>query len=467
MHLQADRKLRIILIAYALWLLIVCLLGGWWGRLGWRQARQIAELESRVYELQLSLAQQQQQYGQDVGQVVTAERGLGLAGAQQNAAQFAGEVHDHWYHTRRMLFWESTVFFGLLLACTGGLIWVYGRDLKRGQGLTAFFASVTHELRTPLTSIRLQAEAIADHLQYLVQDRVQSLTVQRPDVLQAQEVRFHALMERLVPRLLEDTLRLESQVERTLELARVEGGGLISSQPLPLQTWLEQFLKKWQVHYAGQIEIETRDVLGSSSLSLGAEGLEQEDDWGDVGGSHSGREVRPARVVEADPMALQIIFKNILENAMKHGGEQLPAKVLIAIEDKLEAGRLGVQITLHHPQPAPSHRSDGCEQGFVAFSETSHPQPKAARALVLQPWGMLFHKGPHSSGAGVGLYLVKVLMAQMKGWARFQRLEASVGGDLDRTQQGFDDDLVCGSENVAGFRVTLWFPGGREWAPVL
>ena len=44
----------------------------------------------------------------------------------------------------------------------------------------------------------------------------------------------------LINRLLEDTSRLEAQVEKTLELARLEGGGALDLQPLPIRAWLER-----------------------------------------------------------------------------------------------------------------------------------------------------------------------------------------------------------------------------------
>ena len=116
-----HRRLRIFVIAQLTWIGMVCLLGAWWGRLLLSQALRIAELENAL-------------------------------GWAVNVTQM------QWHRTQRMLFWESLVFFGLLVACTLLLFWFYWRDLKRARGLQAFFASVTHELRTPLTSIRLQAE---------------------------------------------------------------------------------------------------------------------------------------------------------------------------------------------------------------------------------------------------------------------------------------------------------------------
>ena len=94
----------------------------------------------------------------------------------------------------------------LLTGLSIALVWLYLRDQRRTNSLRAFFASVTHELRTPLTSIRLQAESLADA----------------------------GNASPLVERLLEDTSRLEGQVEKTLELARIEGGGELDLQPLPI-----------------------------------------------------------------------------------------------------------------------------------------------------------------------------------------------------------------------------------------
>src|SRR4051812_42626283 len=159
-----NRRLRLMLGAHVAWLAIVCGLGAWWGRLLLRQAAKIAELEQ-------------------------------AAGLAQS------EAHRQWEQTQRMLFWESGTYFGLVILATGLVIFLYLRDARRARMLEAFFASVTHELRTPLTSIRLQAETIAESLAASSADR------------------------ELVNRLMQDTMRLESQVERTLELARVEGGG--------------------------------------------------------------------------------------------------------------------------------------------------------------------------------------------------------------------------------------------------
>src|SRR5579885_2145503 len=220
-----NRRLRLIVVGHMAWLLTVCALGAWWARLLARQAVRIDELER-------------------------------LAGLDQSAA------HHQWHATQRMLFWESGSYFILLLLATAALIFLYLREARRSRALEAFFASVTHELRTPLTSIRLQAETIAESLS------------------------GNPSSQELVNRLLEDSQRLESQVERTLELARVEGGGPVLKHQIELKPWLERFVQNW------------RPPGVSLKLDI-PEDLE----------------------IEADSGCLQVILRNLLENSVRHSAK--------------------------------------------------------------------------------------------------------------------------------------------------
>ncbi len=304
---KSNLRFRLIMAIHLLWLGTVFTLGAWWGRLLLRQAKSIVELETQL-------------------------------GTPLDIAQ------KHWVHTERMLVWESAFYFGLLVACYLLLLWLYWRDVKRAKGLHAFFASVTHELRTPLTSIRLQAESIAESLDEKGNQRD------------------------LVQRLLEDTLRLEAQVERTLELARIEGGGPVYKQQLQIKPWLDRLLKTWATDYPGKVsyEIDVEDLL-----------------------------------IDADPSAMQVVVKNILENSLRHSGK--------------EAIAMRVHSTAEGKGVALSFNDNG--EGY-----------KGEREIL----GKLFQKGPSSSGTGVGLYLVSVLMRRMGGTASFG--------------------------TSSGFEVKLWFP---------
>jgi signal transduction histidine kinase len=304
-----NRRLRLWLAAHLAWIALVLALGAWWIRLLLRQAEKIVELEHRV----------------------------GVASAD-----------DYWHRTQRMLTWESGTFFILLLATTFFVSWVYFRDLRRSRSLHAFFASVTHELRTPLTSIRLQAESIADALEK------------------------DATSHELVTRLLEDTQRLESQVERTLELARVEGGGALYPQPLRLKPWVERLAASWRETQGARLEIRTE---------IGEE------------------------TVIADTSAFQVILRNLLENSIRHGKRER------------------VEVTL---------RAEARDQGVLLRYQDNGEGFAGDPARL----GGLFERGAASQGAGVGLYLVKMLMERMGGHSRFR--------------------------SPPGFEAELWFPGGRN-----
>jgi signal transduction histidine kinase len=289
-----ERRLRLMIGAQTFWLAIVCLLGAWWCRLVLTQASRIAELETS----------------------------LGMV----------SEASLHQLRTGRMVFWESISYFLLLIGSTAVVFWLYWRDVQRSRGIQAFFASMTHELRTPLTSIRLQAESIAENLA------------------------GDASQKHLVERLLEDTLRMESQVERTLELARVEGGGPVFPEQLELKPWLDRLVAGWKESYGGKVrfEVSVADVA-----------------------------------VVADPTAMGVVMRNLLENSVRHCK-------LDALEIRIEAAKSPDGVGLKFRDNGPGYAGD-------------------ARKL-----GQIFQKGAGSPGTGVGLYLIRVLVEQMGGQAKFQ-----------------------------------------------
>lgn len=305
-------QIRLVVAMQAIWLSLVCVLGAWWVTLSLKQASEITALK----------------------------RMAGIS-PEQIALESA--------RTHRMLMGESMTFFALLISITAVLIWLYWREMMRTRSIQAFFASVTHELRTPLTSIRLQAETIAESLEKNPQEK------------------------ELVRRLLEDTGRLESQVERTLELARVEGGASLFSQAIPIRPWIDRTLASWKETYGSRLSVQC--------------------------------DVPETLVASADASALQVILKNLLENSIRHSKKN-PVQVLLNAEKRNGA------VALHF-------QDNG--EGFTG--DTSK-------------LGRLFEKGPNSQGAGVGLYLVRVLMQRMGGRADF--------------------------DGAHGFHASLWFKEGQS-----
>lgn len=253
-----------------------------------------------------------------------------------------GIASEQWSRTRLMLLGESSSFFALLLAISLLLAWLYWREHKRARAMQAFFASVTHELRTPLTSIRLQAEAIAEG--------------QRS--------------ADLARRLLEDSHRLESQIDQTLELARIEGGGPLSEQAVPLQNWVPRALEGIRAAYGERVKLELQ--------------------------------IDPALPpVQADAAALQMILRNLIDNSVRHSRRD-PVQV------RIHAHARGQRVAL-------DYEDDGVG--------IEHPGARL---------GELFARGPASSGAGVGLYLVRRLAQRMGGSIHFK----------PSSGQGFGCELV-------------------------
>jgi len=252
-----------------------------------------------------------------------------IAELQSITGRTDSAVAAQWARTRLMLIGESSVFLILLLAVSALLAWFYMRESRRARGMQAFFAAVTHELRTPLTSIRLQAEAIAEGDQRAT----------------------------LARRLLEDSNRLESQIDKTLELARIEGGGPLAEQAVPLAGWLERTLKtiaeghgerlQWRV----QLDEPLPDIL-------------------------------------ADAAALQMILRNLVENSVRHSRLE---QVQVAVSVRALPGRVLLE-----------YRDNG-----------------AGTAIPARELGRLFERGAESGGSGVGLYLVRALMNRMGGRVEF------------------------------------------------
>jgi signal transduction histidine kinase len=290
------RRTALVAGAAAVWLALQVVLVVWWATVIGRQARQIAALQ--------------------------ASNGAADSGAVASAAA-------QWSLTRLMLVGESSTFLALQLLVSLLLAWLYWREQRRARSMQAFFASVTHELRTPLTSIRLQAEAIAEGEQ----------------------------RAELARRLLEDSHRLESQIEKTLELARIEGGGPLSEQELPLLSWLQRTLPGIAAAHGARLQVHAP--------------LEPD--------------LPP---VQADAAALQLILRNLLENSVRHSQID-PVSVRLSATRRAQ---------------------------FVVLEYQDNGRGVAAGTGAL---GRLFARGRASQGAGVGLYLVRRLMQRMRGRAVF------------------------------------------------
>jgi signal transduction histidine kinase len=232
-----------------------------------------------------------------------------------------------------MMKWEGSFFFIFLVLLGASLLWMYIRDMKKTQAMQIFFSSLTHELKTPLASRRLQVEVLRD----LIEDKSQS---------------SEQILD-LIKRLVEDTSKLESELEKSLQLSRVEQEGTLTLIPISL----ERYLRRYSQKLSGQLDVELF--------------------------------IEPsAKDILADELALNVIFRNLFENTLRHNHES--KKVLISVLKK------GQFIKLIY---------DDYGVKFIG---------------PVEKMGNLFYKFNSTKGSGIGLYLIKNLMLKMNGFFEIQ-----------------------------------------------
>ena len=224
-----------------------------------------------------------------------------------------------------MVKWEGGTFLTLLILLSASLLYLYIRDQKKTRGLQAFYASMTHELKTPLASIKLQSEVLAEEAEKLNNEKVSTI----------------------VGRLLNDTAKMETQMDKILQLSRLEGGGHFNLYSVNIL----------------ELIANTRNKVGHN-----------------IGIDIKANEDCPVTVM-GDELALQLIFKNLLENTNFHSGE---SKALITLKDD------GQYLTI-------TYEDGGQFKGDP------------------QKLGQLFYKHNSKKGTGIGLYLIRKLAQAMKG----------------------------------------------------
>jgi signal transduction histidine kinase len=227
-----------------------------------------------------------------------------------------------------MMKWEGSFFFIFLVLLGGSLFVMYLRDMKKSKAMHAFFASLSHELKTPLASMRLQAEVIKD----LIEDESHS----------------HDQLSDLTKRLIEDTHKLESELEKSLQLSRIEQDAEMTLVPISL----ERFLRRQEKKLLTSIRVE----------------LDISED---------------AQEVLADELSLNMIFRNMFENTLRHNKETKRVAI--------RARRSGNYVEITYDDFGKKF------QGNISLL------------------GQLFYKYHSSKGSGIGLYLIKNLMRKMQG----------------------------------------------------
>jgi signal transduction histidine kinase len=235
-----------------------------------------------------------------------------------------------------MMRWEGSFFFIFLILLGASLTVMYLRDMRKSKAMQAFFASLSHELKTPLASMRLQAEVIKD----LIEDESHS----------------HDQLSSLTRRLIEDTNKFEGELEKSLQLSRIEQDGALTLVPVSL----DRYLKRYRDRLSGTLPLE---------VSIETE----------------------AQEILADELALNVIFRNLFENTLRHNS----GTSKVEIKGKMVGN-------------------------FIELTYDDHGKKFVGDAQAL---GKLFYKFDSTKGSGIGLYLIKNLLRKMQGHLAIENSE--------------------------------------------
>lgn len=237
----------------------------------------------------------------------------------------------------------GTVFFALVIV---GLVWLCAwlvREMRVNQRQRAFLDAVTHEMKTPLASLRLYVDTLLRH---------------EPD--RERRRGFLAHMR-------EDLERLDQTVEQVLAAARSEEQGAVAQGGrVALAALLRDCIA----------EIRARHDLPEGAVRL---------------------ETPPGAVVSGVGGELAVVFRNLLENAVKYSDD--PVKVNVSVAPSGD-GRVAVEI---------SDRGIGIPSGELR--------------KIFQRFYRAGRDVQRTAGLGLGLFIVRNLVRRQGG-----RVVARSGG---------------------------------------
>lgn len=229
-----------------------------------------------------------------------------------------------------------------LLALTAGLTAVAARQLRREHELVRlrndFTSSVSHELRTPLTQILLFGETLELGRAGGEDEQRQALAI-----------------------IVQEARRLAHLVENVLQLSRAERRMVrVNPSPTPLAALAREIVERF-APLAGTAAVRIRTELDESLLAM------------------------------VDPEALHQIVINLLDNAIKYGGDGP-----VTLRATLAGGRARLEVEDRGPGVPPGDR--------------------------LRIWEPFVRLGPDAGipGSGIGLSVVRELVAAHGGECRVE-----------------------------------------------
>lgn len=233
----------------------------------------------------------------------------------------------------------GTVVFSLILIGSGFYLFLTVKEVRLNQRQANFVDSVTHELKTPIASLRLYLD-----------------TLRLRHVEPRQQEEFLKVMDA-------ELIRLDHLINQLLEVARLDAIGQESD---PEEIELEPLL-----HRCAEMAALHHKRVASEVFTF---------------------EIEPV-VIHARRMLLEMIFGNLIDNAVKYGAAQPQVGVTVRLTDD---GRVVTRITDNGEGVAPHMRSRIFKIFYRGGSELERRQ----------------------KGTGVGLYIVRTLVGLLKGHVR-------------------------------------------------
>ena len=242
----------------------------------------------------------------------------------------------------------GTVVFAVILVGLSLYMLLTIKEIRLNRRQANFVDSVTHELKTPIASLRLYLE-----------------TLQMRNLADGQRGEFYGVME-------SELTRLDELINQLLEVARLDAiGHEAEPEDVQLEPLLRRCAEAASVHH-GWVDAEVFTF-----------------------------DVNPA-VVHARRMVLEMIFGNLLDNAIKYSGDSPSVDVQVRVESR---GRVVTRIT---------DNGDG----------VSADMRRKIFHMFVRGGDELQRK---QKGTGLGLYIVRTLVHLLKGRVSVHEREGRPG----------------------------------------
>jgi signal transduction histidine kinase len=230
----------------------------------------------------------------------------------------------------------GTVIFSLILIGLSFYMVLIIKEVRLNQRQANFIDSVTHELKTPIATLRLYLE-----------------TLQMRSLEDDQRSEFYEVMNK-------ELRRLDLLITQLLEVGRLDAVGQETEpERVDLLDLLRRGAERAAAHHECNFE-ETFEFHGD-----------------------------PVAVF-ARKLVLELLFGNLLDNAVKYGGE--PPKVMVTVHTT-DKGRVHVEIADNGEGVPPEFRKKIFKLFYRGGSELERRR----------------------KGTGLGLYIVRTLVHSLKG----------------------------------------------------